>query len=624
MALDARTRPLAKSAFESVKRQRWDQAASFARQTGDGMIIDAVEWYSLIGSSQIADFPRIARFLAKHPDWPQKDLLVRRAEIALLSGGYGDQATRDWLSANPPQTTFGKYKYLTTRGQALSNEVIINTWIEGDMTQQEEAAFLARHRSVISNQYTIARASRLIWEGKYGVAKKYIASLPATHQALMNARIALLTDSKNANGLLSRVPATLKDEEGLLYARAVWRKKHKLWDNIAEMVMKAPANSVYASKWWPYRHIAIREALAKQQYTLAENLAARFGVLDRVDEAEALWLRGWIALSYRGKPSAALEDFKRLHSISQYPISKARGAYWAGLAAKRLGDNKRSQEWMYTASKYPTSFYGQLAAEELYSHLQVTSAKEASMAQVDAYAKRTPMAMLVLMMAEADAAEMSVPFINHLMHATNRKEDRAAIVGLGIRANRPDLSIRAAKEAMRYDLYYMQTGYPIVAVPPNVVVEPQLIHAFTRQESMFYPRATSPADAKGLMQILPSTGKTLARRVGIGFSPATLYEPMTNMRLGSYYLAELQDRFNGSLPMTAAGYNAGPGRPIQWSRQFGRPGGGDLLRSLNWLEMIPFSETRNYVQRVMENYQVYRWKFGQGTAKLNMKTLLAQ
>ncbi len=623
VALDARTRPLAKAAFDSVRKQQWDKAASFAAQTRDRTIIDAVEWFTLTRAAQIPDFQRIASFYARHPDWPSKDIIERRAEIALLSTGYDNRTMSAWFSAHPPQTAFGKYKWMKVTGKTIPREVIINTWINGDFSLQEETTFLAVNYGQLTAMHHAQRVDRLLWEGKISNAKRYISSSPAAQRPVFDARIALMQNSPSANALVQRVPASLANEEGLLYERAAWRKRKKLWDGIAEMVLKAPANSINAKKWWPYRNIAIREALNKQQYGLAEQLAARFGTLDRVEEAEALWLRGWIALSFRGKPSQAFEDFKRLYSIAQYPISKARGAYWAALAAKRMGNTKVAQEWFHTAGKYPTSFYGQLAAEEMVSRLQISPAREATAQEVSAYAARTPMAMLVLMMAEAGAEDLSVVFINHLIHTSPRTEDRAAIVGLGTRAGRPDLSIRAAKEAQRYDLYFMQTGYPLISIPPTAVVEPALIHAFTRQESMFHPRATSPADARGLMQILPGTGKVLARRINMPFNPNTLYQPEANVRLGSLYIAELQDRFGGALALTAAGYNAGPGRPTQWSRQFGRPGGADTLKTLNWIESIPFSETRNYVQRVMENYQVYRWKLGNG-AKINLKELLAQ
>lgn len=622
-ALDANTRLFASKAFEAIGRGQYTAAGNFAASTRDTLIMDAVEWYTITRSPQIPEFPRIARFLSRHNDWPSRDLITKRGELALLAGNFDNRTVQEWFRANPPVTAYGKYRFAESSGKTPDSAMAIDTWINGDLTKEQEAFFRNRHGPLINAVNTAQRVSRLLWEGKTFTAKKYLPSLTPENRLLFDARIALRENRHGIDGLVKNASLRFPRDEGLLYDRAHYRYKRKNYAGLTELIVKLPPNAMYPEKWWVYRNVAIREALEARSYGTSEQLAANPGELPRIEMAEALWLRGWIAVSYRNKPQDALSDFKRLYELSQYPISKARGAYWASIAAGKLGDKKTAQQWLYNAAKYPTSFYGQLAAEELYSHLQISAAPEATPAEVDAYLRKQPMAMLIAEMGEAGAVEYAMPFINHLMHSIPSRSDAAALSGIGIRIGRPDISIRAAKEAMRHGYYFMQAGYPTYPIPTPSAIDPAMTNAFIRQESMFHPRATSPANARGMMQILPSTGKVLARRVGMGFTPEKLYEPAYNIQLGNNYLNELMGRFGGSLVMTAAGYNAGPGRPIMWRQRFGTPT-GELIQKLNWMEMIPFLETRNYVQRIAENYQVYRWKLGGGSTKINMRETLGR
>ena len=319
-------------------------------------------------------------------------------------------------------------------------------------------------------------------------------------------------------------------------------------------------------------------------------------------------MRGWLELTFLNEPKAAFEHFQELYKNVGYPISLSRGAYWSARAAEAMGQKEEAIKWYEEAANYPTTFYGQLAYSKRYPGQPLTIKPYSSSASASyTNDSRYTLSMLLL---ENGLSRAAAPLLHSLTEEAQEKDTLPALLQSFIDDKHPYAQTLAAKYALRDNNILWPDGWPKVIPPDNIPVEVGLLHAISRQESEFNPHAISSADARGLMQLLPSTARKTAQMVGLPYEESKLFHPSYNMQLGSYYLGDLVDRFDGNYILAIAGYNAGPGRSVQWVDRFGRPG-KRLDQTITFMELIPFGETRNYVQRVLENLQVYRHLFNQ-------------
>jgi soluble lytic murein transglycosylase len=297
-----------------------------------------------------------------------------------------------------------------------------------------------------------------------------------------------------------------------------------------------------------------------------------------------------------------------MYSQVRFPVSKARAAFWTAKAAEEAGDKETSENWYNTATAFPTTFYGQLASLKRYgtAPLHMPAAPQIGDDARQRFESRE-LVQAVKLLVELDEPDLASKLINHLIDTAGTTEDAVLAGNLGNQVGRAYLSVRAAKKAMQQQnaVVLLDVGYPMPKTPPGIDIERALALAIIRQESEFDPDAKSPSGALGMMQLRPSTAKENARKIRTSYKRDRLYEEEYNMTLGSHYLARLTDNYGGSYVMAIAAYNAGPGNVRKWVQQFGTPG-NDLEKAINWIEKIPFTETRNYVQRVMENLEVYR------------------
>ncbi len=599
-------------AFAYVDSKRWDQALSTIRKTGNERLHSVVTWYYLTRTDRMPAQHVYARFIDQHPDWPDMEKLKTRAEISLFSNPYTEGEVANWFNRHPPMTARGRYEHARLNN-TLNDGIIIDAWIHGNFRESDEKLFLERHSKTLGTAHHVARANRLLWEGKTGAAQRILSKLPADQKALATARIGLIKNQNSVNGLIDKVPASLRQDPGLIYNRMTWRAKRRDYGGVLEMLQLAPAAPPYPAKWWSHRNRAIRDALEKKNYTLAYSLASRHGqtIDSRYELSEALWLHGWIGLVFMNKPSEAFVEFKRMYDVVNYPVSKSRAAYWAGRAAKAVGNSGEASRWFGKSGDYPYTFYGQLSLQENHSspRLSIPSPSPIDSGRVKRLMSQNSLAGAVGALGDAGVIEYAMPLLAHLVETSRSENDARSISYIGNYYRRPDISLKTAKEAIKRDWLITETAFPTYSLPSDTAVEPALALAITRQESSFYPRAISPAGARGMMQLMPRTAQITAKKHQFSYATDKLYDPTYNIRLGSRYLANLVDRFSGSYFLASAGYNAGPGRPDSWQRAYGAPG-GNLYQTINWIEMIPFSETRNYVQRVMENYHVYNQLLG--------------
>lgn len=600
----------AESAFYFAERENWHEAVQHANKARSTVLRDYMQWRALLQEDSGYRFDAYQRFLSQNRNWPYESRLVLRAEDKLFTGDAGSVNKTElqrWFATHPPISGKGKLVLAELRGNgAEATRLIREAWVDGDYDSTQEKMIMLRYGKQLRQQDYIDRTDRLIWQGKYSAAERMFFALPNGQKNLFEARIKLALNKPGVNQAIARVPSSLRNDPGLLYERMRWRYREGLEDGVEEILLEAPAKVPFPEKWWRTRHIQVREALEKGRPAHALKLLANHGQVDGIGQADALWLQGWIHLVYLEQPAKAFPFFSAMEKAVSYPVSKSRGFYWMGRAAEAMGQREQAQQYYTQGAVHDTTYYGQLAALKVNSRASVRlpqtarpSAQQLQQFHADSRVKA------VYMLAELGRYDDAQTFIRHLMDEAKNQSDAVMTAELGTAIKRTDYAVQASKDAMQHHIVLPQTSYPYYRIGFRPAIEEPLMWAITRQESLFNPTAESSANAKGLMQILPSTAREVARKNDIGYQPSQLENATYNLRLGSLYLGELIGNFDGSYILAIAAYNAGPGRVRQWVGEFGRPS-RNLNEAVDWVERIPYSETRNYVQRVLENLQVYR------------------
>ena len=551
--------------------------------------------------------------------WAQAKSLEAKAEARLSAEG-SDAQVFEWFDGRKAETALGKARLaeaLLSRGRDKdrpeAHKLLREAWIDGDFSADDEKRFLGRHSRLLSQADHIARMDRLLWEGRYYSVKRHLWRLPKPYQALGLARISLRRDVGNVDRLVSLVPKDLQRDPGLIYERLRWRRK-KGRDSALDLARLLDGNLPYPELWWEERSTLVRRALRKGFVTDAYRIARNHGLKDGADFAEAEWLAGWVALRFLNEPKVAVQHFERLYAKVLYPISRARAAYWIGRSHEALGDKKQAQEWHVKAAEHPATYYGQLSLSRVApaAALRLPPDPEPSPDLARQFRDHDlNRAFRILVAAGAEPQQQAM--IRALLdHADENPGWRRLTADLATEAGRMDLGVTVAKLSDRQGHLLPSNGYPEIALPslpkswslPNV--EKPLVLGMIRQESLFRQVAISRASAQGLMQLMPATAKNVAKAHGLPFSKERLLTDGTyNLTLGQSYLAGLLNEFDGSYILSIAAYNAGPHRVRSWIRENGDPRHKEV-DAVDWVELIPFDETRNYVQRVMENLHVYR------------------
>jgi soluble lytic murein transglycosylase len=366
---------------------------------------------------------------------------------------------------------------------------------------------------------------------------------------------------------------------------------------------------------WDERRHLVLSALRAGETKLAYAAAADSGLTSGSDAADAEFDAGWIALCKLHDAPTAARHFANLEKIGTSPITLGRALYWEGRAAEAKGDKAAAGGFYRRAAQYHTTFYGLLAGEKLGLPLALPQDPLITPEARAKFEAREPI-QATRMLFDYGPRDLFRVFVLNLDDILPSSEDEAQLIDLARNYGEMDTSMKAGRAAAQRGFILTGRAYP-VRNAPDEGAEPAFVLAITRQESGFDPSVRSGAGAAGMMQLMPSTAKILARKVGVSYSPSQLYEADYNMRLGSHYLGQIVNQFSGSYVMAAAGYNAGPGRPASWTSFCGDPRGG-ATDPIDFIECMPFSETRNYVMRVMENLQVYRAKLAGGSAQITL------
>lgn len=587
--------------FDAIEKKRWSVAQQKAK--GDTILEDVVQWAYLKDPESAVSFDQVAHFIDKHPNWPELNKLRLNAEKELFQ--MRNDAAGEWLKKYPPISGYGKFA-LARQDKKQAPHLAAAGWRDGDFDRDDEMLILKEFSPLLDQSHHRARIARLLEEDKASVAERIISKVDDDHRLLYAARIALIRRDGNVDRKIDHVPARLKGDHCLLVDRVKWRHDKGLKSGALKLLKEMHPDNPCAEKVWRIRSIYARDFIEIGNHSGALAILQNAGnTLEGENKADALWLVGWTQFEFLNNPGAAYKAFFELFNEVKYPISKARGAYWAGQAADRNGNKEIAKGWFEVAARYPSTFYGQLAYHRINKGKPLKlPVYEVDKKLVSVY-QRSPLIKVAKRLMDEGQANLSDPFIVEMATDADTPAKLIALseaVGqLGMRY----AGVRVAKFAARKNLVLLRYGWPWVQIGEESSLDPALPLAISRQESEFNHEAMSFAGARGLMQLMPSTASRMAKKMGMSYSKRRLFDASYNATIGSAYLQDLVERFEGSYSLAIAGYNAGPGRPSQWVRRFGRPG-YDIDQAVRWIEMIPFGETRNYVMRVLENVQVYR------------------
>ncbi len=589
----------------------WANATAAVSGVG-GVAADLIEWQRLRGGDDAARLGDYEAFLAKHPDWPGLGLLRQKGEVAVARSTDAERVIR-YFSAEKPQTGQGAVALvsaLMATGKPGEAEAEAHrAWSVARFSDTEEKAILALQGAAMNVAHEV-RLDNLLWDGKRSAeALRMLPRVSAGWQALAQARMALRADKQGASALIETVPAALKDDPGLAYERFLWRMRRDNYPDSVALLLDRSDSAARLGRpeaWADRRALLARWLMRNGKAKDAYRLAAGHHLTQGEGFVDLEFLAGFVALRKLNDPDTALRHFSALKAAVQTPISLSRAEYWTGRALEAKGDSAAADAAYRNAARHQTAYYGQLAAEKLGLSLDpaLVQVGEPQRGYKTAPFANSSVLQAARLLEAVDDRPTAKRFFLHLAEG----QDRAgleALSDLALLLDEPHIALVVAKQAAEKGWILPRAYYPVPAmVPENLAVSRALALAISRRESEFDPAARSHANAMGLMQLLPETAARMAKTLDLAHStPQLTSNPTHNATLGAAYLARMVEEFGPSVAMIASGYNAGPGRPRKWVNEFGDPRRDDPV---DWVETIPFSETRSYVMRVTESLVIYR------------------
>jgi soluble lytic murein transglycosylase len=612
----------------AIRASHWQEAQATAARFADPVVDKLVLYYRLL-APDAATASEIADFVAKNPDWPNQELLERRRQDAIAT--EPDQAMVIAQCSVVPPTQPGA---MLRCAEALANDGNLQgatrtaraAWVESVTDPTTEAAFVRRWTGIATPEDEQKRFQRLAWREPAAAARQ-IARLPPASRGAAETRLALKRDDPAAETQLSSLPVAQRDDPGMVldHARSLRRTDHPaealaVWQQAGTAAQNAaPA---HLTEFWSERTLLARKLLQIGDNAGAYSLAAAHGQTSTEQRADAEFLAGFIALRRLNDPLKAAAHFRTLAESSRAAITQGRAYYWLGRAQAAALQNPTAS--YRQAAAWPTTFYGQLAAVALGDDAEALARRIGELRDPP-FNNDTALGFTghEVVRAAAWLVALGEPqraraFLLRMDELAPVPAERTLTANFALQLHVPDAAVFIARRLGRDGSALPQAGWPTPFVTPSTI-DPALTLAVMRQESSFDIGAVSPSGARGLMQLMPFTAQAVAKRLAVNASLSSLtVDPAYNMRLGTAYLQEMLEHFDGSLPLAIAAYNAGPHRVDQWLGENGNPKAG-TVPMLDWLELIPIAETRNYVQRVLENVVIYRARRDEPS-----QTLLAQ
>ena len=609
---------IAKATFKAVEKKKWKTAIKLSKKAKNKMLFKLVYWIYLKEPYNAASFYDYSAFINNNPYYPRIKRLRYLAEHKINLKIVEPSVVSKWFGDVGPLSDYGKIKlgeiYLLQGNIERGSQLIKEGWIKAKLSKSDLKYLRKKYKKIITVSDNIKRADWHAWEGKHWDVQRMLRYLPKDETALYRARQLLMSKSYGVDNAIAKVPAKYKNDIGLKYDRLKWRRKRGRLEPSLEILFSIPNDPVKLVRpdlWWKERSILTRSLIYKKKYARAYKVSSNHSLSEGPEYADSEWLSGWIALTFLNDPNMALQHFKNFYNNVGYPISVSRGAYWLARTYKEIKNIQKSDEWFNEAAKYLNTYYGQLAFVEINGGENFAlQDQEKVNEKFEKEFNKNPLIKNIRLLKELDKAEYSKHFLKHLASLNIEKGSEIIAGKLAIEIGRYDFAIQIAKQASYEKRFYNEINYPIIQTPKIVnqktMPKMELILAIIRQESEFDEKATSYVGARGLMQLMTYTAKHVAKQAKIPYSKNKLKDTDYNIKLGSYYLASLLEEYEGSYPFALAAYNAGPKRVKYWKKINGNPQKGKI-DYVNWIELIKFKETRNYVQRVLENVNVYRY-----------------
>jgi soluble lytic murein transglycosylase len=608
--------------IELLRKRRPDDASQTLATISDPVARKLGEWLVLRSDNNNVTVERYRAFIAANPSWPSQTFLRRRLEAALWDDRREDAAVWSWFENQSPVSAKGRLalaKAMIARGDRANAERLVRqAWRNDAMSEDTEGNVLEMFGPFLNGGDHRARMDTLLYGTENEAAGMRAARrLGSGHVALAKARIAANRKGGNLKALLDAVPRELHSDPGFVFAKIQMLRRDERFAEAAQLMMSAPKDPGRLhnlDEWWIERRLLARKMIDTNEFRTAY-LIARDAALPSRDiyKTEQEFTAGWIALRFLKDPAVAAQHFARIGVGSVNPTALARAGYWQGRAAEAAGKAQEARAAYARAAEQSTSYYGQLARAKLgLPQIELNGAPSARGRSPE----RLEIVRAAQLLYELDESEIAVPLLADM----GENGDPEALVGLGeITARYADARgmLLMGKAALNRGLPFDHYAYPVNGIPAFKAIGPEveksIVYAIARQESAFNPSVVSPAQAYGLMQVTPDAARYVCKRHGATYDLARLKnDPVYNAMLGAAELGGLLEDYRGSYIMTFAAYNAGRGSVKKWIERYGDPR-DPKVDAVDWVELIPFSETRNYVQRIMENLQVYRARFGGGT-----------
>lgn len=619
--------------IQDSRARKWQSSILASFNPQDKTIKKILRWNQFVSGSPALNFHDVTEFVNENPYWPQRLILETNAEGVINETTNPDEVVK-WFALDSPlsiQQMRFRRPY-TSNGKRRLAEALVKTykkynfdrnliptlvreaWIEGNYGQDEEKEFYNTYKTILDKDVLERRIDRLLTDRRISDASRLVRLVDANYKRLFDARVAFISGKKNVEALLKQVPAGLQNNPGLLYDRIKWRVDRDVDAGLIELVQALPKSIDYPEKLHKVRKDAIKKLMQRKKYREAY-LLAKFhsfkGNNERIADYE--WLAGWIALRFLNDANSASDHFRDVYAVAQTPITIARAAYWLGRSAEKLNDRAAESKWYNVAAKYPIVYYGQLAALKAGKRAP-SFPSPSSVNKKDLVNYRSnELAKAAYIMLEIRENKLGKEFLKAAAAEAKTPGERVLIAQMGIDRGNYGYSLNVAKDIYKVSgEVVMNALYPVfnlLSVSGKQITSPppEYILAIIRQESEFDADAMSPVGARGLMQLMPATAQMVARKLGVPFNKNRLTaDPRYNITLGSSYLASRVSLFDGSYILATASYNAGEGNVKKWLKAYGDPRHMNLEQAIDWVEMIPFPETSNYVQRVTENMQIYR------------------
>ena len=609
-----------KTAIALARKGELAQSSDVKESMSDPIARDVVEW-AILRSKEV-DFQRYVAFISDNPSWPNIGLLRRRAEAALWKERLDPQIVRGYFGKDQPLTAQGKFalaRALLLEGdRADAQNLVREAWRHDNFSGDLEVQILDVFRGLITDADHKTRMDMRLYAEDVDGAMRSANRAGGNAPVIAKARVAVIKKAADAKAQLDGVPAEARSDIGYIFSRAQWLRRDEKATEAAELILSVPndpTQALDADQWWIERRFLSRTLLDLGDAKTAYRVASGAPVPSRGNyRAEQQFTSGWIALRFLDDASTALAHFAKVGQGTSNPIALARMSYWQGRAAEALGKPNDARAHYESAAGYSTAYYGQLARARLgLKDIVIRPPPDPAQAQMDV------VRAIEILYAIGERDLIAEGFAD----LGERSMDKATLAALGeVAARHKDARamVLLGRAALGRGFPLEQFAFPTVGIPDYRAigpgVEPGIVYAMARQESSFNPGAISSARAVGLMQVTPAAGRSVANKFGVPYDEKRLLDDQTyNVQLGAAELGDLIKYYRGSYILAFAGYNAGRGRVKDWIAKYGDPR-DPKFDPIDWVERIPFSETRNYVQRVLENLQIYRVRLGGGSKLL--------